>query len=425
VRRTLAELPESLDETYERVLKEIKKPNRDHAHRILQCLVVSVRPLRVKELAEVVAIDFDDSSGVAKLKPNWRWEDEEQALLSSCSSLITIVGSGKSRVVQFSHFSVKEYLTSPRFGTSSQDVPRYYIALEPAHTTLAQACLSILLRLNEPSPLTGYAARHWVTHAKFKNTPSHLRKAMESLFDLDNRYFAAWRKLHDIDRYPDVYSTFFIFCPSPKLDAAPLYYAALCGFHSLTEHLIAKYPQQVIAYGGIYATPLVAALAGGHFGVAELLLRHGAGATVNVRSRVQVIPLHSAAYYGDVEMVRFLLKHNADVHYQDIRGWTPLHFLGEGISLPEDPNMPRSLADVARLLLDYGADINARANNGSTPLHIATSRGMVEAACVLLEHGANADERDDEGRTVFQIALEFGDNEVANLLLERGASSSL
>jgi hypothetical protein len=31
VRRTLGELPESLDETYERILKEIKKPNRDHA----------------------------------------------------------------------------------------------------------------------------------------------------------------------------------------------------------------------------------------------------------------------------------------------------------------------------------------------------------------------------------------------------------
>jgi hypothetical protein len=30
VRRTLDELPESLDETYERVLKEIKKANRDH-----------------------------------------------------------------------------------------------------------------------------------------------------------------------------------------------------------------------------------------------------------------------------------------------------------------------------------------------------------------------------------------------------------
>src|SRR5712671_5152514 len=286
MRRTLAELPESLDETYERVLKEIKKPNRDHAHRILQCLVVAVRPLRVEELAEVVAVDFDHSSGIAKLKPNWRWEDEEQALLSSCSSLITIVDTGDSRVVQFSHFSVKEYLTSPRFGTSSQDVSRYHIALEPAHTVLAQACLSIFLQPNDvvkkPSPLTEYAAEHWVTHAKFRNASSYLREAMEDLFDLDKPYFAAWRELHDIDHDPDKYSTFYLFnlTSTTKLDAAPLYYAALCGFHALTEHLIGKYPQQVNTSGGFHMTPLVAALAGKHFGIAELLLCHGAGATV-------------------------------------------------------------------------------------------------------------------------------------------------
>jgi len=38
----------------------------------------------VEELAEVLAIDFDDAEGVPgpKLKPNWRWEDQEQALLA-------------------------------------------------------------------------------------------------------------------------------------------------------------------------------------------------------------------------------------------------------------------------------------------------------------------------------------------------------
>ena len=68
VRRTLDELPESLDETYERVLKEIGKPNRGHARRLLQCLVVAIRPLGVEELAEVLAVDFGDAEGTPKLK---------------------------------------------------------------------------------------------------------------------------------------------------------------------------------------------------------------------------------------------------------------------------------------------------------------------------------------------------------------------
>jgi hypothetical protein len=139
VRRFLGELLESLDETYERVLREIKKPNRDHARRLLQCLVVAIRPLRVEELAEVLAVDFDDTEGIPKLKLGWRWEDQERALLMPCSSLIAVVGTGRSRVVQFSHFSVKEYLILTRLVISSQDVSRYHIVLERVHTIMAQA----------------------------------------------------------------------------------------------------------------------------------------------------------------------------------------------------------------------------------------------------------------------------------------------
>jgi hypothetical protein len=80
-----------LDETYEHILKEIKKPNRGHAQRVLQCLVVAIRPLHVAELAEVLAVDFDDEEGIPKLNVDWQWEDQEQALLIACSSLIAIV----------------------------------------------------------------------------------------------------------------------------------------------------------------------------------------------------------------------------------------------------------------------------------------------------------------------------------------------
>jgi len=58
----LEELPETLDETYERILRGINKANRDHARRLLQFLTVAVRPLRVAELAEVLAVDFGTAS---------------------------------------------------------------------------------------------------------------------------------------------------------------------------------------------------------------------------------------------------------------------------------------------------------------------------------------------------------------------------
>src|SRR5258708_34245267 len=77
VRRMLKELPETLDETYERMLRDINEANWDHAHRLLQCLTVAVRPLRVAELADIFAIDFgtDTREGTSKLNMDWRGGD--------------------------------------------------------------------------------------------------------------------------------------------------------------------------------------------------------------------------------------------------------------------------------------------------------------------------------------------------------------
>ena len=89
------------------MLKSINRTARPHAHRLLQCLTVAVRPLRLEELAEVLAFDFNEApGGIPTVNPDWRQEDQEYAVLSTCSSLITVVHDGESRVVQFSHFSV-------------------------------------------------------------------------------------------------------------------------------------------------------------------------------------------------------------------------------------------------------------------------------------------------------------------------------
>ena len=434
VRHTLDELPETLDETYGRVLKEIKKPNRVHALRLLQCLVVAIRPLRVEELAEVLAVDFDDEEGIPKLNPNWRWGDEEQALLTSCSSLITIVEPNAesdpesdpesdaesdvekdearklSRIVQFSHFSVKEYLTSDRLATSSGDISRYHIGLVPAHTILAQACMSVLLRSDDcveesgveySSPLAEYAAEHWVVHAQDERVSSCLRRAMKYLFDVDKPYFDAWLELHDIDG--DARGSAAYFFTPLKSSATPLYYAARCGFQDLVEHLVANDPEQVNAKGGHYLTPLVAALARGHFQTANFLYDNGA--QPSIRGYAGRTPLHSAALHGDVKMVEILLKYKADIHTQSANGQTPLHFASRGFGAGGS-DFASSPSNVARLLLEHGADVDAQANDDSTPLCLAADQysPMVELICVLLEHGADVNARRMDGTTPLHLA---------------------
>ena len=147
VRGILADLPESLDETYERILLQIPKPNRVHAHRLFQCLVVAAYPLKVEELAEILAIDSSTTGMTPILDENLRWEDKERAVLFVCSSLLTVVQDRGSRVVQFSHLSVKEFLTSNRLAASIVETLRYHhIALEPAHVMMTISCLKIMKR---------------------------------------------------------------------------------------------------------------------------------------------------------------------------------------------------------------------------------------------------------------------------------------
>jgi hypothetical protein len=330
VRQFVNELPDSLDETYERVLKGIPKTNRDYALRLLECLVVAIRPLRVDELVQILAFNPVGIEGeVAILDADSRPEDQEHELLSACPSLITIADNDGLRVVQFSHFSVKEFLTSSRLSTSGEDVSRYYILPDAAHTNLAQASLGVLLRLDDrvdgwsagTIPLLEYAARHWVSHARAGNSHLSIMRSMKTLFDSDQQHFTTWVRIYDMDELA-------LGRPwtRPWNTAKPLYYAALCEFYDLVEHLVNNHPLHINDLGGQHNYPLVAALHNGHIRIANLLLQHGAN--VEGRGTDGQTPLHRAIRFFDDPMfgaVRFLLEHGADANAQQWDLRTPLH----------------------------------------------------------------------------------------------------
>jgi ankyrin repeat protein len=468
LREQLNALPESLDATYERVLDEIHTTKQGrHAHRLLQCLTVAMRPLRVEELSEVLAFELDTTEGeLPRYHPDWRWEDQEHAVLAACSSLITIVKSENSRVIQFSHFSVKEYLTSERLSTASVDVSRYHIALEPAHLIIARACLGVLLNLDmcidkeedessdeggsdeddEGIPLRNYAAEYWTSHAQVGTVSSCLNDAMETLFDPNKPYFGAWMRSHNAQNY-SIYNQ------------SQLYFAAFLGFDDLVQHIIDRHPEQVNDHNFTYFSPLVGALVSRkHSRVAELLVTHGAqvhirgdpplcctisrshdgrvnavqfllehGAQVNASNGEFMTPLHYAAKVGCPEIAQILLEHGGAIAPQNSSGQVPLHLVSELGYKDEGERLV-----LARLLLmgtraGSCMDVNAQDLNGETPLHRASYNRRPKIVQLLLDHGANAHTKDNQGRSpLHQMSPRLEELDpwdvlrVTQLLLEQG-----
>ena len=414
VQRILEELPDSLDETYERILREIRKPNQGHPHRLLQCLVVAVRPLRVEELAEVLAFDFN-TGAMPKLNPGWRWEDQEEAVMSACSSLVMIVKDGDLRVVQFSHFSVKEFLMADRLAEPIRDVSRYYIRLEAAHSILAQACLGVLLRLDDRVnrdniknfPLALYAAQYWPTHAQVENMSSWIKEGLECLFDADKPHFATWLWLYNEDRRGDSMTTM---CPE-KPEAVPLYYVAQLGICDLAENLIAEHPEHVYARGGSQVTPTLAAASAGQTNILSLLIHHGAD--VNGRNRIDDPSLSLASWDARLEAGKFLLDHGADIECRNDFNNTALIYA-----------IDRDNIEFVRMLLERGIAINAPCQSDMTPLHWAVRRRRIEVAQLLLEYGADVDVRDKYGNTPSQLGSRNEYPEIIELLSAAGLKKS-
>jgi hypothetical protein len=375
--KALDELPITLDDTYERILQGIPKEKFQHARRLFQCIVAAIRPLRVEELAEIFAIEFD-ANEATNLVDGWRPENPEEAVHSACSSLIAIIDDEGSKVVQFSHFSVKEFLTSDRLQTSDiGHLSDYYIPLEPAHTILARACIAVLLQLDEKVdrervatfPLVEYACKHWVDHAKFENVQSQIQDDLKYLFDPNRSHFRACFWVH----YPGLDYTYdFTAKHPPPLPATHLYYAAFYGFSEVAKWLIATRAEDV-----------------------------------NAKCHDDRTPLHVASQEGHVDAVHLLLDHGAHVNSQDCDKWIPLHFASWG-------GKPK----VVQLLLEHEATVNARSAAGNYPILLASGSGQLEVVRLLLSHGADGHIR--EG-TPFQAATAAGHHDIAQLLLEHGA----
>merc|ERR1719232_2138070 len=98
--------------------------------------------------------------------------------------------------------------------------------------------------------------------------------------------------------------------------------------------------------------------------VARLLV--DSGADCDAETKAGYTPLHVAAHFGQVNMVKFLLANGVRVNVQNELGYSPLHQAAQ-----------QGHSQIVNLLLDANASPNTVSNNGQTALSIAQKLGYI------------------------------------------------
>ncbi|MDM5316166.1 ankyrin repeat domain-containing protein [Fictibacillus sp. b24] len=128
--------------------------------------------------------------------------------------------------------------------------------------------------------------------------------------------------------------------------------------------------------------------------------------------------LHQAAMDGKITEIEDLLK-KGNVQIDALNdGWSPLHLAAHFGHI-----------DIVRLLLEQGADVHVKSGNNmaNTPLHAAAAnmKNRQEMIGLLLSHGADINEQQSGGWTILHQAAQHNDPEMISYFIERGADPFL
>lgn len=195
-------------------------------------------------------------------------------------------------------------------------------------------------------------------------------------------------------------------------------------------------------------TPLmIAARRPGNSAVVRLLLDRGANPNPNLHPLAESSPVLEAATAGDADSMALLIARGADVK---AAGQPSLEMAvtvrcARCMALLADKDLGREAYTMAlpnitvfgdvnavRLLLDHGADVNAFDPLGRTPLMYAAASDLLplDVVKLLVERGADVNAKDahkmggDSGLSVLDIAKLHGDTPVSEFLAKAGAKST-
>ena len=295
------------------MINRIPNIDKDMMREALLWLSFATLPLTLDELCETVVLNEDSDD----LDEDDRLQDTN-LILESCQGLVTM----DENWVTLAHFSVKEYLTSPR---RKDDNPFWYLEWQTAHSRIASKCLTYLnlpvfragacddetlVERHEQWPLLDYAAMAWGEHVIVlgETIDQALKQKIQDFlatFKAPNGgQFAAWNKT----KYPYLYY-------EGHMDTESIYYLCSLGLTPIVRTMLQVDKSiDVNMRGGRFGSPLVQVAAyRGHYETTKLLLE--AGADPNLPNHIWETAIYWTQSQGDDNITELLLKYGA--HCED------------------------------------------------------------------------------------------------------------
>lgn len=406
LKRALRYIPNSLDYTYDTLLKRIAaypNPENDLAIEALVLITYARRPLTSGELQYALAISLDDEMFDADQVFDF------ESLIDLCRPFVVVDHSQK--IVRLIHYSAREYLErhlSDLFPDFNLIILNKCITCLSFKDSFSNGPCSTDLDLEARlavSPFLEYAAKYWAMHVD-QSTPSDTQIRIMELLKHESRLAKMMQIIHSSEfPYPSYSQNY------PK-DAQGLHIGAVFGLTEACRKLL-LISQNPDPQSEFYGTPLQAASLNGHLNVVRLLMERGAD--LNAQSGRYCTALQAAAYTGREAVMDFLLSHKDPQPDLNIMGGTFDTALQAAVSEGHD--------SIVQRLLDLGAHVNAKRGGGCTALHRAAALGSIEVVRILLKNGAQVDMRDGSyGRTPLAVAAWNGHLDCVQLLADSGAN---
>jgi hypothetical protein len=391
-------LPDGLEHTYQTLLSNMAALNPERIAEmklLLKCLVIASPTLTAANLAEVLAmqpgkrhLDFDTVA------------TDPYDALEVIAPLVILTSSRRNHgIVKLSHFSLDEFLLSPRIlqGPASQ----FHVSYEEGNAWLASICLQYLtfdvfnaskhnISLCFSPPLEEYsfrryAALNWFRHFTVgQNVPGFKEQCqpyLDRLFDDEDGSpcYKGWQEVfrqgypyHEYHRY------------------SPICFAISQGFDELVDDLLPQLMDINQQFPDGYTCLTMAAKWNRSAIVRKLL---DLGANIEIPGPKLCTPLHLAAEFGSQEAFDVLLDAGANPHARSSSGSSPFYRACRGGNV-----------HIVKRLKECHCDFNVYTHDGWTPIMEAAENGHEPIVDLLLKWGADMSMRTDQGWTVLLIA---------------------